>query len=56
MTTLFSIVLSLVFRGIFDSCTNNPFRVLCEPLDYDEVACVCFELKLEVTGGNWSMY
>ena len=27
-------------REIFDSCTNNPFRVLCEPLDYDEVACV----------------
>ena len=37
-------------REIFDSCTNNPFGVLCEPLDYDEVACVCFKLKLGVTG------
>ena len=37
-------------REIFDSCTNNPFRVLCEPLDYDEVAWVCSELKLGVTG------
>ena len=37
-------------REIFDSCTNNPFGVLCEPLDYDEVACVCSELKLGVTG------
>ena len=37
-------------REIFDSCTNNPFGVLCEPLDYDEVACVCSNLKLGVTG------
>ena len=37
-------------REIFDSCTNNPFGVLCEPLDYDEVACVCSKLKLGVTG------
>ena len=37
-------------REIFDSCTNNPFGVLCEPLDYDEVACVCSKLKLRVTG------
>ena len=35
---------------IFDSCTNNPFGVLFEPLDYDEVACVCSKLKLGVTG------
>ena len=35
---------------IFDSCTNNPFGVLCEPLDYDEIVCVCSELKLGVTG------
>ena len=33
-------------REIFDSCTNNPFGVLCEPVDYDEVACVCSKLKL----------
>ena len=37
-------------REIFDSYTNNPFRVLCEPPDYDEVACVCSKLKLGVTG------
>ena len=37
-------------REIFDSCTNNPFGVLCERLDYDEVACVCSRLKLGVTG------
>ena len=37
-------------REIFDSSTNNPFGVLCEPLDYDEVACVCSKLKLGVTG------
>ena len=37
-------------REIFDSCTNNPFRVLYEPLDYHEVACVCSELKVVVTG------
>ena len=37
-------------REIFDSCTNNPFGVLCEPLDYDEVACVCSKLKLGVIG------
>ena len=37
-------------REIFDSCTNNPFGVLCEPLDYDEVTYVCSKLKLEVTG------
>ena len=36
-------------REIFDSCTNNPFGVLCEPLDYDEVVCVCSKLKLGVT-------
>ena len=35
---------------IFDSYTNNPFGVLCEPLDYDEVACICSKLKLGVTG------
>ena len=35
---------------IFDSCTYNPFGVLCEPLDHDEVACVCSKLKLGVTG------
>ena len=40
-------------REIFDPCTNNPFGVLCEPLDYDEVVCACSKLKL---GGNWSMY
>ena len=37
-------------REIFDCCTNNPFGVLCEPLDCDEVACVCSKLKLGVTG------
>ena len=37
-------------REIFDSCANNPFGVLCKPLDYDEVACGCSELKLGVTG------
>ena len=35
---------------IFASCTNSPFGVLCEPLEYDEVACVCSKLKLGVTG------
>ena len=30
-------------REIFDSCTNNTFGVLCEPLDYSK-------LKLGVTG------
>ena len=35
---------------IFDSCTNNLFGVLCEPLDYDEVTCVCSKLQLGVTG------
>ena len=34
----------------FDSCTTNPFGVLCEPLDYDEVTFVCSKLKLGVTG------
>ena len=37
-------------REIFESCTNDHFGVLCEPLDYDEVACVCSKLKLGVTG------
>ena len=37
-------------REIFDSCTNNPFGVLCEPLGYDEVACVCSKLKLGEIG------
>ena len=37
-------------REIFDSCTNSPFRVLSESLEYNEVACVCSKLKLEVTG------
>ena len=37
-------------REIFDSCTNNPFALLCEPLDYDEIVCVCSKLKLGVTG------
>ena len=37
-------------QEIFDSCTNSPFRVLCDSLDYDEVACVCSKLKLVVTG------
>ena len=49
LTTLFSRVVSCV-REIFDSCTNILFGVLCEPLDYDEVACVCSKLKLGVTG------
>ena len=35
---------------IFDSCKYNLLRVLCEPLDYDEVACVCSKLNLGVTG------
>ena len=29
---------------------KKTFRVLCKPLDYDEVACVCSKLKLGVTG------
>ena len=33
---------------IFASCTNSPFGILCEPLKYDEVACVCSKLKLGV--------
>ena len=37
-------------REIFDSFINNPFGALCEPLDCDEVACVCSKLKLGVTG------
>ena len=45
----FSRVVSGV-REIFDSRTNNPFGVLCEPLDCDEVARVCSKLKLGVTG------
>ena len=37
-------------REIFHSCTNNPSGYyICEPLDYNEVACVCSN------GGNWSM-
>ena len=35
---------------IFTSCTNSPFRVLCEPQEFDEFACVCSKLKLGVTG------
>ena len=35
---------------ISDSCTNNPFRVLCELLDCNEVACVCSKPKLGVAG------
>ena len=44
-----NVFLNRVFSGfleIFNSCTNSPFGVLCEPLDYDEVACVCSKLKL----------
>ena len=37
-------------REIFNSCTKNPFGVLCEPPDYDEVSRVCSKLKLGVTG------
>ena len=29
-------------REIFDSCTNNPFRVLCEPLRPGETSQHCF--------------
>ena len=36
-------------RAIFDSCTNNPCGVLCEPLEYDEVACVCSKLNVGAT-------
>ena len=45
--------LSRVVSGvceIFDPCTNNPKGLLYEPLDNDEVACVCSILKLGVTG------
>ena len=50
MTTPFLSRIVSGVREIFDYCTNNPFGVLCEPLDYDEVACVCSKLKLGVTG------
>ena len=47
LATILNRVVSRV-REIFDSCTNNPFGALCEPLDYDEVACVFSKLKLGV--------
>ena len=50
LTTLFSIVLSLVFVRSLTLAQIAPLGVLCEPLDYDEVACVCSKLKLGVTG------
>ena len=37
-------------KDIFTSCIENPSRVLNEPLQYDEVECVCSQLKLGVTG------
>ena len=37
-------------REIFASCTNSPFGVLRELLEFDEVVCVCSKLKLGVTG------
>ena len=43
-----NIFLNRVVSGdceFFDSCTNNLFGVLCESLDYDEVACICSKLK-----------
>ena len=50
LTTLFSIRVVSGVREIFDSCTNSPFGVLSESLEYNEVACVCSKLKLGVTG------
>ena len=36
-------------EDILTSCTEDPSRVLNEPLQYDEVECVCSQLKPGVT-------
>ena len=37
-------------KDIFNSCTEDPSRVLDEPIQYYEVKRVCSQLKLGVTG------
>ena len=37
-------------KAIFTSCIEDPPVVLNEPLQYDEVECVCSQLKPGVTG------
>ena len=37
-------------KDILASCIENPSGVLNEPLQYDEVECVCSQLKPGVTG------
>ena len=37
-------------QEIFTSCTDDPSGVLSEPLQYDEVARVCSQLKPRVCG------
>ena len=37
-------------KDILTSCIEDPSGVLNEPLQYDEVECVCSQLKPRVTG------
>ena len=37
-------------KGILTSCIEDPSGVLNEPLQYNEVECVCSQLKPRVTG------
>ena len=39
-------------QEIFTSCTNDPSGVLSGPLQYEELARVCSQLKLEVCGAS----
>ena len=37
-------------REVFSTFVNDPNGILCEPLEYEEVARVCYTLKLGVSG------
>ena len=37
-------------REVFSTFVNDPNGILCEPLEYEEVARVCSTLKLGVSG------
>ena len=42
--------ISTSVKDILTSCIEDPSGVLNEPLQYDEVECVCSQLKPWVTG------
>ena len=37
-------------KSIYQTCTDDPSGVRCEPLQYEEVAAICSKLKPGVSG------